>query len=193
MRTIGITILLLCIAGGIYLGIVQLSINSQATSPMKSRRDITFYVDDAFTEREVKDIKSAGNDWMRVIDGLRINFEVRHINSFEMFGFMGDSIQTIYKASSFGIKRDFGKAMAVNSNVIGLSLICSGDIFIFVDDEDIFKYVVIHEIGHILAGNGRHLSNGNTLMYYQLHNLNIKITTEDINFINLKEYIRCEE
>lgn len=154
----------------------------QKYSTLGDRKDITFYIDSEFTSSEIGAIKRAANEWMNKIDTLDIKFKIRKIGMFEMFNYGSDGMPTIYKATGFGLKHDVGRLAANTLGTIGLTIINSGDIFIFIDNE-YFEQVIKHEIGHVLIGKQWHSSNPYSVMYPISTGKNINILEEEVNLI----------
>lgn len=189
MRNVIIVIFLslsgLCIS---YYGVLDANNYLQKYKSLENRRHFTLYIDSDFTNEEREKIVKALDEWMLDVDNIDIKTEIRKISPFEMFHFGSDGMATIYKASKPGFKRDVGRVAANSYMAIGITLITSGDTFIFIDG-DYFEHVVKHEMGHILIGFAWHSKNPESLMYPIATGKNITIMNEEIDLIRRNVYV----
>lgn len=165
-----------------YYLLLDLNNNFQTYYVLSNRKNITFVVDSEFSKDEIDKIKFVANEWMLKVNSLNIKFIAKKLSVLDVINFGSDKCSTIYKADSPGIKRDIGTLAAGSYFAIGLSIVTSGDIFIFINDKN-FGQVIKHEIGHVLIGKAWHSNNPLSVMYPYTNGLNTEITSEDVAMI----------
>jgi len=145
---------------------VRVITDYQVFSP---ERSLIFRVDSSFSKEEIVKIQSAFNKWNKASAGcLNLKFYIAKIPLKDIFIWSADKISTIYNAKNiFNWKYHAGKQLC-GDLCLGVSVMPSGDIFIF-EGGILFETIVLHELGHMILG-GEHSKNKNDLMFPYLGN-----------------------
>lgn len=181
-KIIIIVSLVLASSSLLYYFLLDSNNNLQTYHVLSDRKNITFVVDSEFSKDEINKIEASAREWVSRVGSLNIKFVTKKLSVFDIIRFGSDKYSTIYKASVPGIKKDIGTLAAGSYFAIGLSIITSGDIFIFISDKN-FGQVIKHEIGHVLIGKAWHSNNPLSVMYPYTNGLNTEITSEDVMMV----------
>lgn len=125
-----------------------------------------FRIDNSFTEEERQHIIGAFKMWEEASNN-RVSFiwYYDNISITDMFKWREDWVLTIYKSSSrLGWSRFMAQFLTQSYNILGVTAIGPGDIFLIEGNTYRQQAVIAHELGHVLIGS-YHSADQNSIMY----------------------------
>jgi len=126
---------------------------------------VQFRIDSDFSLTEIEKVRVAIRKWEVASNGcLKVPFYISSIPLSDIARWSGDSLPTIYDASSFFNWKRYLASQLCLTPCLGVTQIYTGDIFILESGNELFETVVLHEIGHVLLG-GLHSDSKEDLMY----------------------------
>lgn len=158
-----VSILLICFLISVSFCAVKLS-SEQKSNMLATRRVIDFRIDSSFSTQQIFQIQNALKKWENATHGhVILSSFVDDVSIFEIIDWKKDNYPTIYNAQSvWSWKNTVAKFGEADPDMIGVTFTFSGDIFIV--GNELFKTVVLHEIGHVLLGDW-HSDHKEELMY----------------------------